>query len=208
MIESVKVMRELASIPLAEAKEIVDESETWRDMREMNQAWRSRINKTFEAIEAFESDRTLYVDTVLGLAKDHPNADFAGPQQIASIEEAERRLGLRFPDSYRRFLTESGAGNLGSDDIYGVFDSHSDTSGIPDVVWATLDGRETLGLPDAAVLIGYDGGEGKIVLDLGRRQPDGSVPVVWWHPGTPLSDAPAMAADFSKYLFEIVIQQD
>lgn len=207
-IDAVKVVRELESVPLAEAKVIVDASQTWRDMRDVNRELRLRILRAVEADEAVEAGLRPEIETVLELAKGHPDADFVGPQPVAFIDAAEERLGLVFPDTYRRFLIELGAGNVGPDDIYGVFRMDFDASGIPDVVGATLDGRATLGLPEAAVLIGYDGGEGKIVLDVSRKQMDGSVPVVWWHPGLPLNEAPAMASDFSTYQFEIVTRED
>jgi antitoxin YobK len=203
MIDSVKVVRELESVPLADAKAIVDDCPTWRDMRDVNREWRSRA---LEAFERFESARNAGINGILALARDHPDADFVGTQPATRVDAAERRLGMSFPEDYRQFLLELGTGNLGGHEIYGVFRDDFEDSGVPDVVWATLDARVEVDLGDSGILVGHDGSEGKIVLDTGRRQTNGSAPVVWWAPGEPLDAAPMLAEDFSSYLLQILVE--
>jgi hypothetical protein len=120
------------------------------------------------------------------------------------IEAAEERLGLVFPQSYRRFLLMLGAGHVGSEEIYGVLRPNFDDSGVPDAVWATLEYRKNFGLEDAGIVIGYDGAEGFYVLDTRRKSPDESVPVLWWAPGASLRSSSVVAPDFARYLAELV----
>lgn len=132
----------------------------------------------------------------------------AGPQSQSRVAAAEARLNVRFPASYRQFLLKFGSGIIGSSEIYGITRDLED-SGIPSVVWATLRARRDLGLPDAAVLVGYDGGEGYYVLDLSRAGPTGDVPVVrWWFLTQPLESAPIQAATFHDYLAQVIAESE
>lgn len=88
----------------------------------------------------------------------HPElAFFTGPVNEETISAAEAALGLRFPDTYRRFVARLGAGNFGGDEIYGVIGIEKINSGIPDVVWATLADRRDFQLPNRYLLIGVGG---------------------------------------------------
>ncbi|MDY7096367.1 MAG: hypothetical protein SX243_25610 [Acidobacteriota bacterium] len=51
MVDSLKVVREVEGVRLGQAKEIVDSSATWADMRESNERLRSLVVKALEKSE-------------------------------------------------------------------------------------------------------------------------------------------------------------
>ena len=65
------------------------------------------------------------------IAESKDDADFAGPRPAELIQAAEEALGVQFPPTYRRFVSEYGAGNIGSTEIYGVIDFDFEASSIP-----------------------------------------------------------------------------
>jgi hypothetical protein len=71
-----------------------------------------------------------------------------------------------------------------------------------------LDRRRELDLDPAGFVIGYDGSEGIMVLDVGRRRADGTAPVVWWSPDEILEAAPVIAPDFAEYLAQLAASWD
>ena len=100
-------------------------------------------------------------------------ADFDGPKPPELIELAERAVGLRFPPTYRRFLSEFGAGNFGSAEIYGVIDEDFEHSSVPDAIWLALN------QPRPGLFVFYAVGEGtEFCLDITRTGSDGEMPVV------------------------------
>jgi antitoxin YobK len=100
-------------------------------------------------------------------------ADFAGPRPPELIERAEQAVGVRFPPTYRRFLLEYGAGNVGSTEIYGVVDHDFENSSAPDAIWHNLTSRRE------GLFTFYAVGEGtEFCLDTTRTTPDGEMPVV------------------------------
>ena len=77
--------------------------------------------------------------------------DFAGPRPEALVARAEAALGLRFPPSYRQFLLDLGAGDVGGFEVYGIIDDDFADARVPDAIALTLDAirarvREQLGL--------------------------------------------------------------
>lgn len=47
-------------------------------------------------------------------------ANFTGAVSIAEIEKAEKKLKVVFPESYKAFLKEFGAGDIGGEIIFGI----------------------------------------------------------------------------------------
>lgn len=63
------------------------------------------------------------------LINENPNlADFVGGCNETLIKEAEEKLSLLFPQLYKNFLLKYGAGNFGSEEIYGIVKSDFDNS--------------------------------------------------------------------------------
>ncbi|MGI6093738.1 MAG: SMI1/KNR4 family protein [Veillonellaceae bacterium] len=104
------------------------------------------------------------------LINENPNlADFVGGCNETLIKEAEEKLSLLFPQLYKNFLLKYGAGNFGSEEIYGIVKSDFDNSGIPDAIWFTLKQRREISLPSNLLIIYHTGGEEMFCLDFHRR---------------------------------------
>ena len=63
--------------------------------------------------------------------------DYSGGAADEAVREAEERLGVRFPEDYRRFLREFGAGGLGGVEVYGIPRHGLDAEAVPNGVWYT-----------------------------------------------------------------------
>lgn len=129
-------------------------------------------------------------------------AAFVGPRAEIVALAAERRLGLRLPPTYRRFLLELGAGNFGGSEIYGIIDVDFERSSVPDAVWATLLAREQNGLPADLVVIGIAGTRVTCLRVLPKGQ-EGPVLSIEASQGLEAGTRPA-AADFGAYLLSVV----
>lgn len=140
----------------------------------------------------------------LGLvAENAEEADFVGSQPMELVERAERALSLRFPPSYREFLHELGAGDIGGEEFFGVVGADFEASGVPDGIWLTLREREDSGLPDNLIVV-YSVGDGTLyALDTAQAGGDGEAPVVAWVPGTAETHE-TVAADFGTFFREKV----
>ncbi|MBC1523264.1 SMI1/KNR4 family protein [Listeria booriae] len=88
--------------------------------------------------------------------------DDFGEMQESLIIKAQKELGVDFPDEYKYFLTDFGALTFGSIEIYGVFKEDFENSGVPDAVWATLNERKLVNMPQYLVVI-YNTGMGELL---------------------------------------------
>lgn len=139
------------------------------------------------------------------LVKKHPELQhFVGQKNESLIASAERALNCTFPASYRRFLSEYGAGSFGSSEIYGVISPDFYHSGIPDAVWCTLEERE-LGLPVNLIVI-YNDGTGFLSCIDCSRDINGTCPVVGFYGGFPLESQPfeILFPNFGCFFLDIV----
>ena len=142
-----------------------------------------------------------YEQAVALLRENEDEADFVGPRSAELIQRAEVALGVRFPPTYRRFLSEYGAGNIGGTEIYGVIDDDFETSSVPDAIWLNLtDPREGL-------FVFYAVGEGtEFCLDTSRTGADGEMPVVAVAPGDE-GGREEVAQDFGSALLMLVREE-
>ncbi|MFK4071768.1 SMI1/KNR4 family protein [Streptomyces sp. NPDC029674] len=116
------------------------------------------------------------------LVRDHPEESvFAGGCSEADVTEAEQRLGVAFPESYKLFLRELGDCDVAGDEFYGIVRRDGQLLG---VVMETLALRESADLPSPLVAFRPDGMGGYFVLDTSRVNPDGEAPVYAWGSGT------------------------
>ncbi len=114
-----------------------------------------------------------YERAVALLRENEDEVDSAGPRPSELIEVAERAVGIRFPPTYRRFLSDYGALSLGGTEIYGVIDDDFEDSSIPDAIWHNLTSRRE------GLFSFYAVGEGtEFCLDTTRTAADGEMPVV------------------------------
>ncbi len=129
--------------------------------------------------------------------------DRSGGVPLERVEEVERIIGLRFPDSYREFLISYGAAKIGPQTIYGLcLPADKD----PSVVWA-LAGLRALS-PDVPVeLVPVFPLEASGDLACIQCQEAGSdaatAPVVLWSLGRPLAEQALepISSDIAEYLY-------
>lgn len=126
---------------------------------------------------------------------------FVGERSEDLVSSAEEALGFSLPDSYRLFVRELGAGNVGAEEVFGVTSADFADSAVPNGVWLTLNVREVWGLSPTMVVVYFDGGVDYYVMDCSFEDP----PLVVWRPGeTSMDDEPVIAAeDFGRFLLEL-----
>ena len=126
----------------------------------------------------------------------------AGGVEEKTIQEAERKLGVQFPRSFRLFLAKYGAIAETPYEMTGLSNEEIRDDQTPtwwDVVSSTLRmQRASRGLiPKEYVLIASDGGDFKFYLDTSRSNNQGECPVVVLGPG---ADDVVVAEDFFDFL--------
>jgi hypothetical protein len=113
-------------------------------------------------------------------------------------------VDIEFPPTYRRFLSEYGAGSIGGTEIYGVIDGDFENSSIPDAVWHNLtlrrDGHDEVLFSFHAV---GDGEE--FCLDSSRVRPDGEMPVVGIYAGS--NESRDIAPDFGSTFLMLIREE-
>jgi len=143
----------------------------------------------------------------LALVDEHSDeAEFAGVRPDVLVEQAEQRLGVTFPPSYRAFVSELGAGDIAGEEFYGVLSEDFENSGVPDGIWMTLRERDDSGLPNALVVV-HSPGDGTLhAIDTSLAGDADEAPVVAWVPGTstPDDELEAVAPDFGTFFRQTV----
>ena len=120
---------------------------------------------------------TSRLDAVLGQCFNR------GPVSETAIAEAEAKLGLLFPPSYRVFLSRFGASLGEGIEVYGL-DPSLKPGEMPqwcDVVESTLQLRPDA-LPENSIEISHDGGEFSYCLQCSETDPEFEGPVIEWGP--------------------------
>ncbi len=129
----------------------------------------------------------------------------------ARIAEAEQALGLRFPPTYRRFLTGVGALYVaGVEGIFGVSPLGRVTDRTSHAVWLTLTGITNGWVTPGLVAVAHDGIGDYYVLD-GRTAPEeAEFPVSVWVPGLsrPACHLEVIAHDFGAFFRDVVEYPD
>lgn len=132
--------------------------------------------------------------------------DFVGQCSEQLVKKAEGKLNVIFPQTYRDFLLTYGAGNFGSEEIYGIVKEDFDNSGIPDAIWFTLKQRKEVNLPSNLVIIYHTGGEEMFCLDFNRLGKHQEPAVVSYVIGVDLEfqTYEIIANDFGEFLLQRV----
>lgn len=119
------------------------------------------------------------------ISRNASRADFVGPITEAAIQDAEQRLGVRFPPSYRRFVEHYGCGGIGPEEFFGLTEPF--ISKCPNTAWYTLEVRK-YGLPESMIVVQDAGGDIIYCIDTDQTRDDGEAPVIAWIPGLPISE--------------------
>ena len=146
------------------------------------------------------------MDAALQLvARNDRQADFVGKRSTEMVADAESALGVRFPPTYRKFLTELGAGDIAGEEFYGVTTNTFVSSSVPNGIWLTLEERKG-GLPSPLVIV-YATGDGTwFALDTSEVDSQGESPVVSWTPGSSMSNRRLVrvADDFGQFFLHTI----
>jgi hypothetical protein len=147
-------------------------------------------------------------EQALDAVRDSDRARFVGPRDPGLVSAAEDALGVALPPTYRRFVTELGAGSVGGREFYGAIDDNFVDSSIPDGIWLTLDERERFGFPEHLVIVGDTGMGEYYVLDTSEAGAAGECPVVVWVAGQSQEGDPleVVAADFGSFFWDALQQ--
>lgn len=125
------------------------------------------------------------------------------------INAAENVLNIKFPEDYRRFLTEYGTAEIGAEEIYGIVKADFVNSGIPDAIWLTLKKRADSDLRKELVIIYSDGMGNYFAMDFGN-QTNGNPKIVSYTPGYSEDEQmyPVMADSFGEFFYDLVILEN
>lgn len=104
---------------------------------------------------------------------------FIAGGQPDQIDAAEVKLGLKFPQTFKDYLSEWGNLSAEGQEYYGLTRSGDfDNSGVPNCVWYTLTERVDVGLPDELVIVRNDNGEQYICIEC--NLPGNEERIVYW----------------------------
>ncbi|MBK9453741.1 MAG: SMI1/KNR4 family protein [Bacteroidetes bacterium] len=128
------------------------------------------------------------------------DAHFTGPTSDASIDQAEKLLGVVFSPGYKEFLKRFGAGHLYAVEVFGIVNDTPDSEPLtPNAIGITLKLRSKYGLPPTYIAVGDTGYGEYYVLEASTDTRDIELPVRLWSPaGIGEVDAPS----FASYLYE------
>jgi hypothetical protein len=134
--------------------------------------------------------------------------DFMGACDEETIELAERELNVKMPQTYRRFLSEFGAGSFGGEEFYGIISSDFSNSTVPDAVWSTIERRRQDNFPSEYIEI-YSVGTGEIFCLDTAVTTNSEAPVVAFEPGLAVSQQgrEIIARDFGDFLLQKVQEE-
>ena len=137
--------------------------------------------------------------------------DFSGKQKLETISNAEKSLGVKFPNTYKTFLQKYGCGGIGGFEIYGLIKDEDFNKinipfvAVPNAVWVTLKENKEYKHPLYLVII-YNLDEVLYCLDTSQMNDEGECPVVVWPIGV-YETPPKLeveAKDFGEFLLKMV----
>lgn len=129
----------------------------------------------------------------------HENFDDFHPQTDIVIKNAEKKLGISFPDSYKVFLKKYGYLGLGGEEINGLWNS----SIIKHTLYQRQQSNNADPFPLSFVPI-YNLGNGEIYcLDTDQMNVQNECPVVAWYFGR----IEKISIDFGEFLLNIITEE-
>lgn len=143
------------------------------------------------------------IDNVLDRIRKMEDVEIGRGATDAEIRAAEEKLGVCFPEDYKRFLKEFGWVSIGSEEIYGL---GTDVPSYLDVVKETYWEREESGLPVPKSLVPIrNDGAGNLDCLATHLLEGGRCPVVVWYHELGLDqELEKMAESFTDWLEELL----
>jgi len=152
--------------------------------------------------------RDTYQQALNLMIQNEDECDFVGERTEELIKKAEIAIGFRFSKIYRDFVLNFGAGNFGSQEIYGVINDDFKNSSVPDAIWFTLTERKQYNLPNHLLVI-YDTGMGVLYcLNFESVNEMGEPNVIEYIPGVEIDEQEfvSIAKDFGDFLLDIIAE--
>lgn len=133
--------------------------------------------------------------------------DLIHPQTELNVENAEKILQVKFPRSYRMFLTRYGWLMSAWEDIYGLTNENDfDNAGYHNIVKLCVEKRtkENPSFPNYLIPIHALGNGELSCLDTSQMNENEECPVVAWYFGATLPNGKleVLAEDFGAFLLE------
>lgn len=144
------------------------------------------------------------------MSENKEKCDFFGKCPENLIEKAENVLEIKFSTIYRNFLMDFGAGNYGSEEIYGIIGDNFIDSSILNGIWYTLIERKQVNLPKNLVVIYDTCGDELFCLDFNKLNNENEPEVVVYIPGEKNENQlyEKIANDFGEFLLGLVIDDN
>ena len=135
---------------------------------------------------------------------DEDAVDFTGAVSAEEIRNAQEKLNVKFPMSYKAFLSDFGAGDVGGEVIFGIVQDKELDSEI-DMVEITCTEYDN-GLPEGMVIIYYDHcDENLYCLDTNRMKDD-ECPVVSIDEEYEVIEV--IADSFGEFMYQLVYDEE
>jgi antitoxin YobK len=138
------------------------------------------------------------------LIENNSKGFFKGETEEELILKAELFLELKFPKSYRLFLTTKGCGSFMHKEFYGIIDDDFENGSVPDAIWLTWDERKHFMLDKNLLLIAQSQ-EGYYALDISSMH-DNECRVVDWISDLEFNKLEVVAPDFGTFFLSEIME--
>lgn len=134
--------------------------------------------------------------------------DFGGASD-AIIEKAQVVLDVNFPKDYKTFLADYGALTFGSIEVYGVFKEDFEDSGVPDIVWTTINERKLVDMPKYLLIL-HNTGMGELYcMNFADLNSHNEPRITSYYPGFPekAQQNEVLYDNFGEFLLDMVQEE-
>lgn len=133
---------------------------------------------------------------------------FEGASDVL-ISKAECALGVMFPSDFKKYLSDYGALDFGSSELYGLFREDFENSGVPDAVWATLHERKLISMPDYLVVV-YNSDRGELYcLNYNKLNKENTPVITSYYPGfdEEVQEHEELYNNFGEFILDMVTEE-
>lgn len=148
----------------------------------------------------------MTVDKMILAIRSFPDKKSGTGAAEAEVADAERSLGVRFPESYRVFLKSFGWGRFGHEEFYGLGSDLPKDLNHLDLVKVTLSERLEFEphMPPHLIPVMADGAGNHFCLDTSNLLGNESPIVFWDHDEGENQDPEVVASSFDRWLVDIL----
>lgn len=130
-------------------------------------------------------------------------ADFDGPVSELQVCSAEEALGVKFPESYRKFLLQYGCGDIAGVEFFGI--CRGGDIAAPSVVFMTKSMRDSTNLPRHLIYVCDSGSDWQYMIDTSQANGN-EAPIIEWYGGQAENkqDCRPKYSSFSSFFVDMV----